>query len=78
MKLQYYQVEGKDRFPVDMLRYDECWPMSLDDSGKISNPPALNYKITLCRHATSLRRMPEIKRWRSFGWTVIPDSVTVI
>lgn len=58
-------------FPIDMLRYDACWPESSSDSNKITESfikrTEAGVEITLlkvgahCAHA----------RWQSFGWDVV-------
>jgi len=66
-------VTGTGQFPVDMLRYDSCWPASEVDSGIIAS--------TLCSYGSwrvHVRRRPLEKkknpieywtkaRWESFG-----------
>src|SRR5882757_4313205 len=34
-----FVVEGSGRFPYDMLRYDQCWPMTSIDSAAMDYEP---------------------------------------
>lgn len=70
--LYMFTVSGSSPFPIDMLRYDRCWPESESDSGSISatarNRPHGARFVTLTGH-----HPPTDGRWASFGWTVHPD-----
>ncbi len=64
-------VAGVLPFPIDMLRYDACWPASEEDSHLI--------ECTL-RHETDHRVLVTVYhrrylltavRWESFGWSVV-------
>ena len=58
-----FTVEGRSHFPVDMLRYDSCWPASTDD--------ALNMLETNQRKVRLVSgEKPTPARWESFGWFV--------
>lgn len=71
-----FVVEGSGIFPIDMLRYDSCWP---DGSEAVEDilaeyPSDRAFKTRRVR----LRCIGEFKthrvteaRWRSFGWTVV-------
>lgn len=59
---------GKGVFPLDMLRYDQCWPATTGDVMKIAycEDPMLNnevYEIEMRSHNHFT-----YDRWRSFGW----------
>ena len=75
-----FTVSGDGPFPVDMLRYDNCFPAEASDS----------ISIGICRHdreqyrelrsvrlnyhsarKTASREDITPARWQSFGWTVI-------
>lgn len=65
-----YRVQGRGDFPLDMLRYDECWGVGRADRAAIKRitdvaklPPRV---VTLIGPRT-----PTTARWASFGWTVI-------
>lgn len=61
-----------DRFPIDMLRYDSCWPYSQEDvstmslhlAGPRSTPTAHISGVQMFSSA----KPPTIDRWLSFGW----------
>jgi len=67
-----------NRFPIDMLRYDTCYPSTNSDSSAIRwsfNPNAIsNYSeigpIELI-HLGNKNWKPSFKKWESFGWKVI-------
>lgn len=69
-----YQVTGRGRFPVDMLRYDGAFPHQSGDARKIEQsldwhrPGTEVYTIRLRSHTQT----PTVERWRTFGWTVEP------
>jgi hypothetical protein len=61
----------RQRFPIDMLRHDACWPRSSDDALKVAamlaaELPAKCGEIQLVSHDE-----PTAARWLSFGWRVI-------
>lgn len=59
-----FAVEGRNDFPVDMLRYDCCWPF-----GEISA-----FRILDMLHQRRIEMLgiktPNEGRWNSFGWKV--------
>jgi hypothetical protein len=65
-------VTGMTPFPIDMLRYDACWPASSVDSGKIdasikrANAEPLEISLTVAAGYSG----PTVARWASFGWSV--------
>ena len=66
-----YQVQGGVSFPLDMLRYDACWPMTAADVLKIEPSPEHSRRaVTLC-HIGSRHWVPTTGRWSSFSWTVV-------
>lgn len=52
-------------FPIDMLRYDQCWPATESDSSKMTH--AEDEAVTVCRIASNNQEWT-LERWRSFGW----------
>lgn len=69
-----FTATGHGRFPIDMLRYDQCWPLTEDDSYEIVN--SLWYD-TLAQFTVALvtnKKEPTDKRWISFGWEVKKDG----
>lgn len=76
-KLHYFIVEGTGDFPVDMLRYDACWPRF--ESGptgayNILTPDNLKERATPRRVELVSRRSPMRPRWSSFGWEVVEHT----
>lgn len=72
--VQEFEVEGKGYFPLDMLRYDNCFPRFEESSAEIANT-FLNWSteirtVTLSRFITFKGNAPTFKRWESFGWRV--------
>jgi hypothetical protein len=67
-----FVVKGRGRFPVDMLRYDACWPASSEDATKItrliSDPEDTENEIALT--VAPGYGPPTVARWNSFGWAV--------
>jgi hypothetical protein len=68
-----YLVVGKGAFPIDMLRYDNCWPATADDSAMIPLSSRSDYG-TSPRDAIPIKLRgllpPTEARWNSFGWRV--------
>jgi hypothetical protein len=66
-----FEVVGSGEFPVDMLRYDLCWPSSEQDSGLTAEAAGDHVRFKRTRYIT-LRglKTPTVARWASFGWTV--------
>jgi hypothetical protein len=78
-RIKEFQVEGRTRFPLDMLRYDSCWPTDTTSVNTISasldtaeRREALTKvaggKLTVSLMTSAVAITPE--RWQSFGWTV--------
>jgi hypothetical protein len=80
-------VEGAGEFPIDMLRYDACWPASERDSAILldSMNGSGRRKVQLYHYTESAParldpRDPEYMgarvgltpaRWRSFSWRIV-------
>ncbi|AIY40158.1 hypothetical protein LT85_1000 [Collimonas arenae] len=65
MAKHIYTVKGSGDFPIDMLRYDECWPDQPADAEAIA--PG-NREIRYIKLLSD--RYPTVHRWESFCWTV--------
>jgi len=77
--IQTFTVIGSHQFPIDMLRYDGCFPTSESDSEVISrgcstgDPGA--WSVNLTRYISQKNELPTIGRWASFLAEVKPDSI---
>jgi hypothetical protein len=68
-----FEVEGTGAFPIDMLRYDACYPATEGDSHIIT---ATMHRGGVTANTVTLKtadpkRPPTVERWRSFGWTLV-------
>ncbi len=77
-KICIFTVQGAYQFPIDMLRYDCCYPQQQKDIVTIERSlanaeQASPFKVTL---ASQLIHNPTKDRWASFGWQV--TDVTMI
>lgn len=70
MWIYRFKVKVHLPFPIDMLRYDECFPASQDDSAKMSSDSGVK-EISLIHYHSSKYWNPTILRWRSFTCEVI-------
>lgn len=68
-----YNVEGKGAFPLDMLRYDLCWPATAGGAQQISRSiDGLSTDLRLERTIMIKGlKPPTVARWASFGWKVL-------
>jgi hypothetical protein len=68
-----FTVEGSGSFPIDMLRYDACWPQSerYDTPAIQQDPfsePKKRRRVVL---VTDNPSAPTVGRWESFTWKVV-------
>jgi hypothetical protein len=77
MMLQRFLVKGFGTFPIDMLRYDQAFPLRETESAKIIYGER-GVEIELGRHVEDESDEPCYGRWQSFGWKVVPGSVRTI
>jgi len=83
MYKQTFCVEGTGSFPFDMLRYDCCFPPTLEEAAKLVYSDGRRV-VRLCRFVENKKNMPTQGRWQSFGWEVssiiesqrIPGKIT--
>ena len=68
MFCQIFPVTGSGQFPVDMLRYDSCYPHSQDSVVALSEKNTRT--VVLARAVKRVTDTPTIARWESFGWKV--------
>lgn len=75
--LHKFKVQGRGHFPIDMLRYDSCFPYSGTDSGEIQSRlerrPAEGVIELGAYHNKNWK--PTTGRWDSFLWKVIEHTV---
>lgn len=72
-KITAFTVKGQGNFPLDMLRYDGCWPRSSSDSSEI-----IESMQEIAIRGTDVREIRlesatgnlTAGRWNSFGWTI--------
>ncbi|MCI0557519.1 MAG: hypothetical protein MN733_03410 [Nitrososphaera sp.] len=67
-KVLIFKVQGVGHFPLDMLRYDACWPYGTNDALAIPYDAQKGSPRTIELASHSL---PTEARWRSFGWRVL-------
>jgi hypothetical protein len=74
-----FTVQGKMSFPLDMLRYDGCYPADSESLDwihrKLSHATSSEYRtqaghVRLITVHARKDWKPTADRWRSFGWTV--------
>jgi hypothetical protein len=82
-----FQVTGFGSFPLDMLRYDGCYPATSEDAGLIQEHLDRNISmadrdktpITLTHINGQAKWAPTAGRWESFLWKVVriehPDKL---
>ena len=82
---QTFVVRGSTQFPVDMLRYDRCFPVqgmhniehSMDSMERIRRRKAgeTPFEVKLGRWVEGWHTLPTEARWASFMWAVDKDSI---
>lgn len=69
MYVTIFDVDGDGRFPLDMLRYDSCFPRD-DVVGLIGVDGGRRTVRMACYHKLKSKSYITPARWESFGWTV--------
>jgi hypothetical protein len=70
----FRSVTGQ-RFPIDMLRYDTCYPSDSKAVSNITREKNLPGDIVeVCRLAQRKGQPWHTERWITFGWEVVPNS----
>ncbi len=73
--MKRFTVKGNNTpFPIDMLRFEECWPASVQDSTKISNSFGFRHGRRVRWELTLLSgrdTAPTTDRWLSFAVEVV-------
>lgn len=68
-------VEGYGIFPLDMLRYDCCFPVESEDANAVAGEPdAPTRRVAVQRWCDIADGRWTNGRWESFGWKIV--SVT--
>jgi hypothetical protein len=72
-----FTVVGGSQFPVDMLRYDACWPRDPESVGRITS--SLSTRVPRARRELQVNLISNVKRptsgrWQSFGWYVVKSE----
>jgi hypothetical protein len=65
-----FTVEGATQFPIDMLRWDLCYPKTEEDSFMIALNARHYSKDTFYRVTLVSMKRPDIHQWRALGWEV--------
>ena len=73
-----FTVLGRGGFPMDMLRYDGCYPKSEKDTVTMQSDglrEVMLHKTLNWGHPHELLKVwvPTVGRWNSFGWAVLSD-----
>ena len=66
-KFRTFKVRGGGTFPIDMLRYDRCWPFTQQDVHAIESERGKRTVTLETAHDAS----PTPSRWNSFLWGVV-------
>ena len=72
-----FAVEGLGQFPVDMLRYDRCVPVSEGDSHTIERGPSHRPRRVMLERISRNDAGPTVGRWASFGWRVLDHTLEI-
>jgi hypothetical protein len=72
-KFYTFKATGSGEFPVDMLRYDGCYPRTTEDAcnlklGEFDRKERRTVELVMV--VDSKDRVPTERRWASFGWAV--------
>jgi len=74
-RISCFKVRGTGAFPVDMLRYDSCWPTDSASASAISmNTDGVRAKDSKRTVALATAMWPTVARWGSFGWKVVEEE----
>lgn len=75
-----FTVKGFGQFPIDMLRYDRCFPDTEKDSEELlaTFNTAAVWEINLAAYCRTKSWLPCNGRWNSFGCDIGNLSITKI
>lgn len=65
-----FTVEGAGSFPLDMLRYDGCFPRESADAIRAQEDRDRR-RVTLLAYSERNDWQPTVGRWASFNWKVL-------
>lgn len=72
MYIHIFKVQGTTNFPLDMLRYDKCYPHEqVDVSNMLDDLDRDLTTVTLVHRDDKKVWLPTKDRWHTFGWDVI-------
>lgn len=74
-----FAVTGRGSFPIDMLRYEGCFPHSSADAATIEasfRPGPEERIVSLVKYHDTRDVHLEAARWGSFGWIVNGGKAT--
>jgi hypothetical protein len=72
---QKFTVRGNGFFPIDMLRYDHCYPSTEKDSAMIIDSffhqrLSREWEVNLMTNSSKPNVLTK-ERWESFGWKIV-------
>lgn len=70
-RIEEFVVLGRGPFPLDMLRYDQCWPASAEDVQRMDVDSLDRRALRTVRLRTINVMGPTTDRWESFLWKVV-------
>jgi hypothetical protein len=72
IRIHEFVVNGVGSFPIDMFRFDLCYPKSEEDSATIEKSFRQSERG---EHSVRLvsSKAPTLDRWRTFGWKLSMD-----
>ena len=73
-----FTVLGRGEFPMDMLRYDGCYPKSEKDTVTMQSDGLREVMLQKTLNWGTPHKLlevwsPTVGRWNSFGWAVLSD-----
>ena len=63
-----FKVKGHGRFPMDMLRYDQCFP-TVEMEANVMRKGYIEKDVVICLRTNRPHITP--LRWQSFLWNVV-------
>lgn len=70
--IKLFEVVGRVAFPMDMLRFDQCWPADVIDAAKINVGKGQLRVIKLYSH-----KDPTAHKWSSYLWNIAEKPTTM-